>query len=85
MAAKKTGQTCERVPVRLFKDGNRYKDDVFVAVNGRAVQIRRGVTVLVDPAVAEVLENSLDQDDRTASRIQQEAGRYETQARQLGV
>ena len=71
--------------MRLFKDGNRYKDDVFVAVNGRTVQIRRGVTVLVDPAVAEVLENSLDQDDRTASRIQQEAGRYETQARQLGV
>ena len=41
----------EKVPVRLFKDNDRYKDDVFVAVNGegclmRGKKIRPGDDVL---------------------------------------
>lgn len=35
MAASKGKQNPEeRVKIQLFKDGERYKDDVFVAVNG---------------------------------------------------
>lgn len=35
----------EYVPVRLFKDKEKYSDDVFVAVNGEGCLIRRGETV----------------------------------------
>lgn len=69
------------VAVRLFKDGDRYKDDVFVAVNGRAYQIQRGVTVKVPRYVADVLEQSMDQDNATANLIEQESSSYEADAR----
>ena len=48
--------------IRLFKDSGAYKDDVFVAVNGRTFLIRRGVDVDVPACVAEVLERSMAQD-----------------------
>ena len=35
--------------IRLFKDNERYRDDVFVSVNGRTFQIKRGVEVQVPP------------------------------------
>ena len=57
------------VKIKLFKDNGQYKDDVFVAVNGQSYQIMRGVEVEVPEAVAEVLENSLRQDARTAEMI----------------
>ena len=44
--------------IKLFKDNGQYKDDVFVAVNGRAFQIMRGVEVEVPLCAAEVLENA---------------------------
>ena len=59
----------EKVRVRLFKDNGRYMSDLFVSVNGMNYQIRRGVDVEVPAAVAEVLEHSQQQDDRTAARI----------------
>ena len=37
----------ELVSIRLFKDNDKYKDDVFVAVNGEAIQIKRGETVKI--------------------------------------
>lgn len=69
------------VPVRLFKDGDKYKNDVFVAVNGRAYQIQRGVTVKVPKCVADVLEQSMEQDNATANLIERESSSYEADAR----
>ena len=57
------------VRIHLFKDNGRYKDDVFVGVNGVNYMIQRGVDVEVPPEVAEVLEHSQVQDERTAARI----------------
>ena len=57
------------VRIHLFKDNGRYKDDVFVGVNGVNYMIQRGVDVEVPPEVAEVLEHSQMQDERTAARI----------------
>ena len=73
------------VPIRLFRDGDKYKDDVFVAVNGRSWQIRRGETVMVPDYVAEVLEQSMAQDNATANLIERESSTYaaEAQARNL--
>ena len=52
----------DKVMIKLFYDGARYKDDVFVGVNGRRYQIKRGVEVEVPLAVKEVLDNSMRQD-----------------------
>ena len=61
----------KNVRIRLFKDNSRYKGDLFVSVNGVNYKIRRGVEVEVPPEVAEVLEHSQQQDERTAARIAQ--------------
>ena len=50
------------VKIKLFKDSKNYTSDVFVAVNGRTYQIKRGVEVEVPEYVAEVLRNSEKQD-----------------------
>ncbi|HBU12181.1 MAG TPA: hypothetical protein DEB31_05475 [Clostridiales bacterium] len=57
------------VKVKLFKDNNKYKDDVFVSVNGKRWQIRRGVEVEVPDFVKEVLDHSAEQDMNTANMI----------------
>ena len=70
MAAKKENNgEGEMVSIRLFSDNGRYKGDLFVSVNGVNYKIRRGVEVEVPPEVAEVLEHSQMQDERTAARI----------------
>jgi hypothetical protein len=48
----------DKVPVTLFYDGANYKEDVYVAVNGRRFQIKRGVEVMIPRCVKEVLDNS---------------------------
>ena len=55
--------------IKLFKDNSRYKEDLFVSVNGVNYKIRRGVEVEVPPEVADVLEHSQMQDEGTAARI----------------
>lgn len=71
----------ELVPIRLFKDNDKYKDDVFVAVNGRSFQIKRGETVQVPSYVAEVLEQSMAQDNATANLIERETSAYAAEAK----
>ncbi len=73
----------ELVPVLLFKDNERYKSDVFVAVNGDRVQIKRGETVMVKRKFAEVLEQSQDQDNATANLISATGAAYQEKAASL--
>lgn len=70
----------ELVTVRLFKDNKNYKDDVFVAVNGKAFQIRRGVEVQVPRYVKEVLDNSMKQDEAAAEYIEAKEKEYEQES-----
>ena len=63
--------------IRLQKDNWRYRDDVFVGVNGKGWLIKRGVPVEVPENVAEVLENSIRQDESTAMLIERESSKYE--------
>lgn len=84
MAAKKeTGE--KLVPVQLFKDGGKYRDDVFVAVNGRSYQIQRGEMVYVPESVAEVLSQSMAQDNATARMIERESSDFVKQAKALRI
>ena len=65
----------ELVTIRLFKDNERYRDDVFVSVNGRTFQIKRGVEVQVPRYVQEVLDNSMSHDMVAAAMVDKlEAG-----------
>lgn len=64
----------ELVTVQLMRDNGRYKDDVFVCVNGVGCTIKRGVPVQIKRKYAEVLERSLAQDARTAELISSESG-----------
>lgn len=91
-AAKDTAKAEANIPVdpgerlvsiRLFKDNDKYKDDVFVAVNGERVQIRRGETVLIKKKFADVLEQSMKQDVATANMIERESSEFEAKAAAL--
>ena len=73
----------EKVPVRLFKDNDRYKDEVFVAVNGEGCHIKRGETVMIKRKFAEVLEQSDRQDMETARLMDLRSGEYESQKERL--
>lgn len=62
----------EKVKIKLFKDGEKYKDDVFVCINGRAIRIKRGVEVEIPRAYAEVLDQAMIQSIKTAELIEEE-------------
>ena len=56
----------EKVTVKLFKDNGKYKDDVFVAVNGIGMIVPRGVEVKIPRKYAIALANSEAQDSFSA-------------------
>ena len=62
-------QTEEMVTIKLFKDNDKYKNDVFVSRNGVNYQIQRGVEVKVPKGIAEILANSEKMDQKTAEKI----------------
>ena len=69
----------EYVEVKLFKDNDKYKDDVFVAVNGENCVIKRGERVKIKRKFAEVLDHSEHQDYETSKLIE-----AATQTKKLG-
>lgn len=66
----------ELVEVKLFKDNNKYKDDVFVAVNGENCVIKRGERVKIKRKFAEVLDMSDLQDYETSKLIEQKSSEF---------
>ena len=70
----------EMVTIRLHKDGDRYKDDVFVGWNGVGYQIQRGVNVDVPRGVKLILDQSLATDERTATLISEKEARFERES-----
>ena len=56
-----------------------------MAVNGRSFQIKRGETVMVPRYVADVLEQSMDQDAATAKLMDRESAAWSAQAKELGL
>lgn len=59
----------EYVDVKLFKDSDRYVDDVYVAVNGQNCLIKRGEWVKIKRKFAIVLDQSEIQDMKTSELI----------------
>jgi len=73
----------EYVEVKLFKDTGKYKDDVFVSVNGENCVIKRGERVKIKRKFAEVLDNSEHQDYETSKMIEAAVGRGKKAAAEL--
>ena len=66
----------EYVEVKLFKDNNRYKDDVFVQVNGENCVIKRGERIKIKRKFADVLDNSDMQDYETSKLIEKKSSEF---------
>ncbi len=66
----------EPVKVKLFRDNNKYKDDVFVSVNGENCVIKRGVEVEIKRKFAQVLDKSDLQDYETSMLIEKKSSEF---------
>lgn len=66
----------EIVEVKLFKDNNKYKDDVYVSVNGENCVIKRGESVMVKRKFADVLAKSDRQDYETSLLIEKKSSEF---------
>lgn len=71
------------VTIKLFKDNKDYKDDVFVGVNGKGYQIKRGMEIEVPEAVAEVLRNSAEQEKRAIDFAESMQKEYEKKTKDI--
>ena len=71
----------ELVTFQLFKDGDKYKDDVLVCINGERLLIKRGEEVQIPRKFALVLEQSRAQDAATAARIEEKSSQFEEESR----
>lgn len=66
----------ELVEVKLFKDNNKYKDDVYVSVNGENCVIKRGEKVKIKRKFADVLDKSDMQDYETSMLIEKKSSEF---------
>lgn len=82
-SAEVTEKVEDMVCIELFKDDGKYKDDVFVAVNGKAYLIQRGIPVKVPKAVAEVLNNSKKQKNEASNMMEQISAEFERKTKEL--
>ncbi|MBQ6945367.1 MAG: hypothetical protein IJN43_13715 [Ruminococcus sp.] len=80
--AKANAELEEYVEIQLFKDNDKYKDDVYVAVNGENCLIKRGIKTKIKKKFALVLEQSSMQDLMTGQYMDTKAAEYEASARE---
>lgn len=80
---KKKKKPEDRVEFYAFKDNDKYKDDIFVGKNGKPYRIQRGKRVKIPKSIAAILENSQEQDARTANLIEKEQEAYRVASERL--
>ncbi len=68
------GSLDETVEVRLFCDGDRYKDDVLVGINGYMCRIRRGECVRLRRAFADILAEAEADSAEVCTKLKQSDG-----------
>lgn len=74
-----------KVSIRLFKDSEKYADDVIVGVNGKQYVIKRGVNVQIPYKVFRVLQHSMRQDAKTADMLKGMQETYAAESMARGV
>ena len=75
----------KKVKVKLFRDNDRYKDPVFVAVNGERYIVPRGVEVEIPEYIYEVLERSMAEDQQTALMLERLENKFAVKTKDLGA
>ena len=70
----------EYVSIKLFRDNDKYKDDVYVAVNGKNCIIKRGEWVKVRRKFALVIDQSEIQDMKTAEFLESQRKKFEEES-----
>ena len=75
----------EYVEIKLFKDNEKYKDDVYVAINGKNCVIRRGEWTRIRRKFALLLDQSEIQDLRTAELMSEQSNRFAAASRSIGM
>ena len=83
-ATKAKDPLLELVPFTAFKDDDKYKDDIYVAVNGHRFQIKRGEEVMIPRYVYNVLIQSQQQDKSTYKYMEQKANEFNKDSAKLG-
>lgn len=78
--ANTNGEKDTLVEIELFRDNKDYKDDVFVAVNGESCVIVRGKKVMIKKKFADVIENSMQQDIKTAKMMDAKSDEFYNEA-----
>lgn len=76
-------EASKMVEVELFRDSERYTNDVSVTVNGKTTIVPRGKIVKVPPEVAEVLRNAQKQRNVAAEYMEREEEEFERKLREL--
>jgi hypothetical protein len=71
------------IEIELFRDSERYTNDVSVTVNGKTTIVPRGKTVKVPPEVAEVLRNAQRQRNVAAEYMEREEEEFERKLKEL--
>ena len=75
----------EKVTIKLFKDNDKYKDDVFVSVNGNKFLIKRGVEVEVPRYIKNALDLSEEQKGYAANVSEEYENDYQQRLSELGL
>ena len=75
----------EPVKIKLFKDNDKYKDDVFVSVNGNKFLIKRGVEVEVPRYIKNCLDLSEEQKGYAANVSEEYENDYQQRLSELGL
>lgn len=75
----------KKVPIKLFKDNQRYKEPLPVFVGEYSALIPRGKEVMVPYFVKKHLDEMAEQDANTATMIEGLVEDYEKKAKELGV
>ena len=74
----------KKVVIELFKDDQRYREPLFVGINGRFMLIQRGVPVEVDDYVADFIEQQKAEEARIMRKVELEEQEYLQNTAALG-
>ena len=74
----------KKVTIELFKDDYRYKEPLFVGINGRFMWIKRGVPVEVDDYIADFIEQQKAEEARIMRRVEAEEKEFQDKTAALG-
>lgn len=67
----------ELVELRLFRDGEKYRDDVLVGINGYMCRIKRGAPVRLKRCFAKVIADSEDSVAKVNTAVLMKDGKME--------